>query len=98
MKSKLSLIAVGHATSFLIVLSYILCVVFDLIFPQYAMNQTWQNLLPGFKWLSWTSFSLGLFESYIYGWFIALIWTPVFNMANNSSTHRSAFNNDEVNS
>jgi len=71
--------AFGHATSLFISISFTLCVVFDLLFPQHAMYETWLKLLPGFEWISWPSFFLGLAESYMYGWFIALIWVPLYN-------------------
>ncbi len=80
MSNRLSLTAVGHATSLLIVISYTLCVVFDLIFPEYSMYQTWGKLLPGFTGLNWQSFFIGLIESYAYGWYFALIWVPLHNV------------------
>ncbi|WP_412970991.1 DUF5676 family membrane protein [Glaciecola sp. MF2-115] len=79
MTHKLSLSAFGHATSLFISISFTLCVVFDLIFPEHAMYEVWLKLLPGFEWISWQSFFLGLLESYMYGWFIALIWVPLYN-------------------
>jgi hypothetical protein len=33
-----------------------------------AMYRNWQALLPGFTGISWSSFLLGLVESYGYGW------------------------------
>lgn len=80
MKQGLSLSAVGHATSLTIAISFSLCVAFDLLFPSHAMYESWQNLLPGFEWISWQSFFLGLIESYGYGWYFALIWVPVYNV------------------
>lgn len=80
MNSRLSLIAVGHATSLLLAITFVLCVGFDLLFPEYAMYPAWQKLLPGFEWISWPSFLLGLIESYAYGWYVALIWVPLYNM------------------
>lgn len=80
MRQGLSLIAVGHATSLLLAITFTLCVVFDLLFPSYAMFETWHKLLPGFEWLSWKSFLLGLVESYAYGWYVALIWVPIYNV------------------
>ena len=80
MKQGLSLIAVGNATSLFLAISFALCVGFDLLFPAHAMYQSWQNLLPGFHWISAQSFVIGLVESYGYGWFIALIWTPLYNV------------------
>lgn len=80
MSSRLSLTAVGHATSLLFLISFVLCVGFDFVFPEHAMYQSWQKLLPGFEWISWKSFLLGVVESYAYGWYVALIWTPLYNV------------------
>ncbi|MGJ8632235.1 MAG: DUF5676 family membrane protein [Glaciecola sp.] len=79
MTHKISLMAFGHASSLFISISFVLCVVFGLLFPQNIMYEAWQPLLPGFEWLSWQSFFLGLVESYMYGWFITLIWVPLYN-------------------
>lgn len=75
----LSLIAVGHATSLFFVITFSLCVIFDLVFPEQAMYETWQKLLPGFEWINWKSYLLGLVEAYGYGWFVALVWVPLYN-------------------
>lgn len=79
MKRGLSLYAVGQATGLFLAITFILCVAFDLIFPQHAMYEAWRKLLPGFEWISWSGFGLGLIESYGYGWYIALIWVPLYN-------------------
>jgi hypothetical protein len=79
MKSGVSFFAVGHATSLFLAISFILCVVFDLLFPDYAMYQSWQALVPGFVWLSWKSFFIGLIQAWAYGWYFALIWVPIYN-------------------
>ena len=55
-----SLGAFGHATSLFLAITFALCVGFDLLFPTHAMYQAWQRLLPGFTWISWSSFCLGL--------------------------------------
>lgn len=80
MRQRLSLSAVGHATSLFLAITFVACVVFDLIFPSYAMFRAWQDLLPGFEWISWGSFALGLVESYAYGWYLALVWVPLYNV------------------
>ena len=79
MKRGVSLVAVGHATSLFLAVTFALCVGFDLLFPEHAMYRVWLKLLPGFEWLSWRSFALGLLESYGYGWYFALIWVPLYN-------------------
>ncbi len=80
MKSSVSLAAFGHATSLFLAITFTLCVGFDLVFPQMAMYRSWQALLPGFTWISWSSFLLGLVESYGYGWYVTLIWVPLYNV------------------
>ncbi|VAW97069.1 hypothetical protein MNBD_GAMMA21-840 [hydrothermal vent metagenome] len=80
MNTRLSILVIGHATSLFLIISYTLCVVFDLIFPGYAMHEAWHKLLPGFEWISWKGFFIGLIETYAYGWFFALIWVPLYNV------------------
>ena len=81
MKQGLALTAFGHATSVFLAVTFALCVAFDLLFPNHAMFKVWQDLLPGFQGLNWKSFAIGLAESYIFGWYIALIWVPIYNVA-----------------
>lgn len=80
MKHTISLTAVGHASSLFLAITFALCVGFDLLFPEHAMYRAWRDLLPGFEWLSWKSFALGLAEAYGYGWYFALIWVPIYNV------------------
>ncbi|WP_297528724.1 DUF5676 family membrane protein [Thiohalobacter sp.] len=79
MSTRVSLAAVGHATSLFLAITFVLCVAWDLAFPDMAMYQSWRALLPGFQWLSWKSFVMGLIEAYAYGWYFALIWVPIHN-------------------
>lgn len=72
-------LAFGMSLGIFLAVTYALCVGFDLLFPGQAMYQTWLRLLPGFTWLTWPSFLLGLVESFAYGWYVALIFGPLFN-------------------
>lgn len=74
----LSIKTVGLALGTLFAVSYVLCVLFDLIFPGWAMYQVWQGLLPGFSW-SAVGFLIGLVETVLYGFYIAVIYVPVYN-------------------
>lgn len=85
MTHKISLKAFGHATSVLIASTFVVCVIFDLVFPEHAMYSAWLKLLPGFEWITWKSFFLGLLESYLYGWYITLIWVPIYNYVGSKS-------------
>ena len=77
MFNKRRIIVVGHATSLFLVVSYLLCVGFCLLFPAYQMHEAWAPLLPGFEWLTPSGFLFGLLGSYVYGWYIAVIWIPL---------------------
>lgn len=79
MQNKISIAAVGHASSLFLVISYVLCIGFDLVFPGHAMYEVWQKFLPGFEWLTLKGFLFGLVGSYAYGWYIALVWVPPYN-------------------
>lgn len=71
-------LSVGHATSMFLLLSYLLCIAFGLLFPSSRMYEAWAPLLPGFEWLTLSGFVFGLIGSYLYGWYIALIWVPLY--------------------
>ncbi len=75
----MSMAVVGNTASLFLLISFILCVIFDLIFRDQSMYFFWKRLLPGFEWLSFSSFILGSLESYAYGWFISFIWVPLYN-------------------
>lgn len=75
----LPVIPLGWALSLFLALTYVICVGFDLIFPDYAMYQTWSGLLPGFVWLTPGGFLVGLVESFLYGWYAALIFGGLYN-------------------
>jgi P-type Cu+ transporter len=81
MRQTLHFRSFGYATSAFFAITYVLCVGFDLVFPASAMHRAWQLLLPGFHWLTWPSLIVGFIESYAYGWYVALIWIPVYNIA-----------------
>ncbi len=82
MNNKISLSVVGHTSSLFLLISFVLCVSFDLLIPQYSMHAAWEKLLPGFEWLDWSSFAIGSVESYAYGWYISLLWVPLYNFFN----------------
>ncbi len=76
---RISVVALGMSLGIFLALTFVLCVLFDLWFPALAMNPVWAPLLPGFTWISWASFLLGLIEAFAYGWYIALVFGPLYN-------------------
>lgn len=71
--------ALGWSLGLFLALTFALCVAFGLIFPGATMYQAWLPLLPWVTWISWSSFFLGLVEAFAYGWFVALLFGPLFN-------------------
>lgn len=76
---RLPVTALGMSLGLFLSFSFSICVAFDLLFPGQAMYEAWLRLLPGFTWISWPSFFLGLAESFAYGWYIALVFGPLYN-------------------
>ncbi len=77
--ATIPIVALGMSLGLFLAVTFSLCVAFDLLFPGQAMYQTWLRLLPGFTWLTWPSFLLGLAESFAYGWYVALVFGPLYN-------------------
>ena len=73
-------VALGMSLGLFFVITYIACIVLYLIAPDIASGHAVLVLfLPGFKLLGWGSFCLGLLESFGYGWYVALIFGPLYN-------------------
>ena len=61
-------------------ITFTLCVIYGLIVPQSLhAAQALEALLPAFKWLTFAGFVLGLLESFLYGVYAALVFTPLYN-------------------
>jgi 2TM family of unknown function (DUF5676) len=69
---------VALAMGSFLALTYVFCVAYDLAFNQH-MYEVWLKLLPGFTWISWPSFLLGLGESFLYGIYFGLVFVPLYN-------------------
>ena len=70
----------GWTLSLFLLFSYLVCVAFGVIAPQWAhMHEAWAPLLPGFEWLTWPGFIAGAVGSFAYGWYIAILVIPIKN-------------------
>jgi len=69
---------VGLAMGSFLAVTYVFCVAYDLAFDQ-RMYEVWFKLLPGFTWLTWGSFFLGLVETFLYGIYFGLVFVPLYN-------------------
>lgn len=60
--------------------SFVVCVVWGLVTPEALhMHRFLESVLPGFQWLSPTSFLVGLVESFLYGAYLGLVFVPIHN-------------------
>jgi len=72
--------AFGMALSWFLAISYVLCVLGYLLFPNLPINHAALTIfLPEFELLNWSTFCLGFIESFVWGWYIALIFGPLYN-------------------
>lgn len=76
---RLQIVPLGLSLSSFLVITYVLCVLFGLFVSDRGMHQLLAQLLPGFTWITWTSFFLGLLWSFVYGWYVAVVFAPLFN-------------------
>ncbi len=61
------------------IVTYTVCLLWDLAFPSLSMVTTWKVLLPGFQGITWGSYLLGLAEIVLYALYTALIFVPSYN-------------------
>lgn len=73
-------VALGLASSSFLSISFVLCVLGYLLFPSLPVAHGVLSLvLPGFTLLTFPSFLLGLVESFAWGWYVSLIFGPLYN-------------------
>jgi len=59
---------------------FTLDMLFGVLFPNwYVMQNLYAFLLPGFTFISWGTFFLGLVEIFIGGFLTAVIFVPIWN-------------------
>ena len=60
--------------------TFVFCVVYGVLTPSSAhMVAFLEQVLPGFEWLSWRGFFVGLIESFLYGAYAGLVYVPIYN-------------------
>ena len=84
-------LALGLASSLFLAISFVLCVLGYLLFPSLPVAHGLLSLvLPGFVLLTWHSFLLGLIESFGWGWYVSLVFAPLYNYFASRFTHTHA--------
>ena len=74
------IVTLGLSLSVFFVISYVICIAGYLWLPGFPVQHAALSIfLPGFELLSWGSFCLGMAESFIWGWYIALVFGALYN-------------------
>ena len=77
--ARIPLQALGWSLGIFFAITFTICVLFDLAFPSQEMSRLWMQLLPWVDGISIGSYLLGIAETLLYGWFVELIFGPLFN-------------------
>jgi hypothetical protein len=80
--ARLAIVPMGLSLGSFLVITYVLCVLFGILVSDRGMHQLLAQLLPGFTWITWPSFFLGLVWSFVYGWYVAVVFAPLYNFFN----------------
>ena len=77
---RVPIVVLGLSLSGFFVVSYGICILGYLIFPSLPVQHAaLATFLPGFELLSWRTFFLGLVESLVWAWYIALLFGTLYN-------------------
>ena len=77
--SRVAIVPLGISLGMFLAITYVLCILFGLLVPAVGMHQLLPLVLPGFTWITWPSFLLGLVWAFAFGWYIAIVFAPIYN-------------------
>lgn len=61
--------------------TFVVCVVFGLVTPKSVHAAAFlEQVLPGFRWITWPGFAIGLTESFLYGAYAGLTFCAIYNL------------------
>jgi len=71
---------VGNTLAAHCAITYTLCVMYGLVLGDASIHKTvFEAILPGFTWITWPSFFLGLVEIVVYGWYAGGLFALLYN-------------------
>ena len=77
---RMPVVGLGNALSLFFAISFTFCILGYVLFPSLPITHSALSIfLPGFKLLTLGSALLGLVESLAWGWYIALVFAPLYN-------------------
>lgn len=89
--SRIAITSLGSSLSAFFVITYLLCIAYGLAFADQGFHRTLMPmLLPGFVWLTWPAFFIGLAWAFAFGWYVALVFAPLYNFLTARSDARGS--------
>jgi hypothetical protein len=77
---RIPIVVLGWSVSLTFVVTFVLCILYGLLgFSEGAHSGLLPQILPGFTWLTWPSFFLGVVEVFVYGWYVAVVFGAIYN-------------------
>ena len=74
--------------AFTAAITFALCVLYGLVVPpEYHAGELLEKFLPGFHWITPGSFLLGLVETFLYGGYVGLLVSSLYNAVQRRSAH-----------
>jgi len=71
---------VSWALGLWVAFTFVVCILYGLIVPEpLRMHAFLEQVLPGFKWLTWWGFLIGFAESFLYGVYAGIVFVPIYN-------------------
>lgn len=77
-QQEIPIVAFGLSLSAFFAISYLICIALGFVLPDVRMHVPWLQFFPGFDWTA-AGILLGLVESLIYGWYVAVVFGALFN-------------------
>jgi len=77
--SRIAIIPLGMTLGTFLVVTYTLCVLYGLLVSDAGMHRLLSDLMPGFIWITWPSFFIGLVWAFVFGWYVAVVFAPIYN-------------------
>ncbi len=62
-------------------ISFLACLALALVVPDRGLHGPWLQFFVGFSW-TWQGIALGLVESVAYGFFVGVVFAPIYNYFN----------------
>lgn len=77
--SRVNIRQLGLSLTTFFVVTYALCIALGLVVPDWEMHKPWLQFFPGFEWLTFQGVLIGLVESVVYAWYVAVLFGWLFN-------------------